>query len=105
MSRKQRINQIIINAINASLIDVENESNKHHVPEGSETHFKVTIVSDNFKNLAKIARHRMINNLLAEELRSGLHALSLHLYTDEEWQARDGTTAMTPACRDGYRHG
>lgn len=105
MSRKQRINQLISNELEPSFLDVEDESSKHHVPEGGETHFKVSVVSEKFNDLTKLARHRMINNLLAEELNSGLHALSLHLYTPKEWQSCGQTTAKSPACRDGYRHG
>ena len=105
MSRNQRINQLLISELAPLHLEVENESNKHHVPEGSETHFKVILVTELFINQTKIARHRMINKLLANELNSGLHALSLHLFTPEEWQAREGTTAKSPACRDGYRHG
>lgn len=80
------------------------ESKSHHVPDGAETHFKVSVVAEKFTGLAKIARHRLMNNLLAEEFNTGLHALSLHLYTPEEWQASGGIP-RSPACRDGYRHG
>lgn len=105
MSRKQRIKQIITDELHPTLLDVEDESNRHHVPQGAETHFKLSIVSLKFKNLTKLARHRMINTLLAEELNSGLHALSLHLYTPEEWQDPNRADTKSPACRDGYRHG
>lgn len=101
MARKERIQQLITQEITASYLEVENESHRHHVPEGSETHFKITIVSEQFIGLKPIARHRLINQLLADELKNGLHALSLHLYTPEEWQSRT-ETSKSPACRDGY---
>jgi BolA protein len=105
MSRKQRINQLISEELNPGFLEIEDESSKHHVPEGAETHFKVSIVSEKFNDLTKVARHRLITKLLAKELNSGLHALSLHLYTPEEWQNRGQTTPTSPACRDGYRNG
>lgn len=105
MSREERINQLISQELNPSFLEILNESNRHHVPEGAETHFKLSIVSERFKDLTRIARHRLINNLLANELTAGLHALSLHLYTAEEWQNRGGAIPQSPACRDGYRHG
>jgi BolA family transcriptional regulator, general stress-responsive regulator len=105
MSRKQRITQLITDELNPVFLAVEDESAMHHVPKGAETHFKVAIVSETFENLAKITRHRLINNLLAGELNAGLHALSLHLYTPEEWKGRDGGVGNSPACRDGYRQG
>ena len=46
-------------------LKVENESHRHAVPENSETHFKVTIVSDRFNEMRLLARHRLINELLS----------------------------------------
>ena len=45
-----------------------NESSGHNVPKGSETHFKVVVVSDSFDGQMLIARHRMVNEILADEL-------------------------------------
>ncbi len=105
MSRKQRLFELISPQLNPLFLNIEDESFKHHVPEGAETHFKVTIVSQKFLGLTQIARHRQITKLVAVELNSGLHALSLHLYTEEEWQIRGQAVPNSPACKDGYRHG
>jgi len=45
-------------------------------PEG-ETHFRVTVVSPAFAGKLPIARHRMINEVLADELAGPVHALSI----------------------------
>ena len=105
MQRKQRITTILTGKLNPTHIEVENESHKHHVPEGSETHFKISVVSTVFLSLSMIARHRLVNNLLADELNNGLHALSMHLFTPEEWEGRQQGTPPSPACKDGFRHG
>ncbi|CEK10011.1 BolA family protein [Legionella hackeliae] len=105
MSREKRIIQLITDNFTSTYLQVDNESHKHHVPEGSETHFKILMVSEAFKGKSMINRHREINALLADELKTGLHALSLHLYTNDEWDKRNQTTQASPACRDGYRHG
>ncbi|MBA2657948.1 MAG: BolA family transcriptional regulator [Tatlockia sp.] len=105
MSRQQRINLLISEELTPSFLLVENESFMHHVPKDAETHFKLTIVSEKFNDLSKVARHRLVNKLLMEELSLGLHALSLHLFTAEEWQTANQNTAKSPACRDGFRHG
>ncbi|WP_242604565.1 BolA family protein [Legionella fairfieldensis] len=102
MSREHRINQLITENLQPSVLKTVNESNRHHVPEGSETHFKLIIVSDKFKNTTKINRHRLINKLLATELNTGLHALSLYLYTGEEWHKLKNNLPESPACRGGY---
>eukprot|EP01027_Heterolobosea_sp_BB2_P005719 GEZU01008704.1.p1 GENE.GEZU01008704.1~~GEZU01008704.1.p1 ORF type:complete len:120 (-),score=19.32 GEZU01008704.1:14-373(-) len=49
-----------------------------------ETHFLVEIVSDEFKGKTLLQRHKMVNELLAEELRTGVHALSIQTRTPEE---------------------
>jgi BolA protein len=63
-------------------LDVEDESHRHeghagHRP-GGQTHFRVTIVSEMFRGKNRIERHRMINQALAHELASGVHALAIH---------------------------
>ena len=79
-------------------LEVINESNRHHVPPNSETHFKVVIVSDQFEGQRLIARHRAVNTTLAHELANGVHALSISAYTQVEWQ--DVTEVpRTPNCK------
>lgn len=40
--------------LNAEHVEVVNESYMHNVPKGSETHFKVLVVSEKFKDLPLI---------------------------------------------------
>ena len=82
-------------------LDVVNESGNHNVPPGSQTHFKVVMVSADFEGSRLIARHRAVNEALAEELAGDVHALALHTYTPEEWQARFGDAPMSPPCLGG----
>lgn len=101
MSRYKRIETILNEVLVPKYFEIENESHRHHVPDNSETHFRLVIVSSLFESLSRIDRHRLINKLLAEELQNGLHALTLHLFTEEEWKTRKMVPA-SPACRDGY---
>ena len=101
MSRKQRIHDALSVELKPETLLVEDETHRHHVPAGAETHFKVVAVSTQFKNLSRVARHRVINSLLASEFGDGLHALSLHLYTPDEWQKKTLGVPASPACRDG----
>ncbi|XP_048514386.1 DNA-binding transcriptional regulator BolA isoform X2 [Athalia rosae] len=66
-------------ALGPSFIEISNESHMHNVPKGSETHFKVIVVSDKFVDQPLIKRHRMVNDLLQNELQTGVHALSIVL--------------------------
>jgi BolA protein len=69
-------------------LDIVDESYRHagHAgarPEG-ETHFAVTIVSDAFAGLGRVARQRLVYETLAEELASPVHALALTTLTPDE---------------------
>ncbi|MFT4059928.1 MAG: BolA family protein [Legionella sp.] len=102
MSRKERIKQVLEKELSPIHLSVDDESANHHVPEGAETHFKVIAVSPLFAHVNSIERHRMLHRLLSYEFDQGLHALSMHLYTPEEW-AKNQKILKSPACRDGYK--
>jgi BolA protein len=87
--------------LNLDHLEVLNESNNHNVPAGSESHFKVVLVADDFQDKPLIARHRLVNKILADELASSIHALSIHAYTQSEWKARHGDVPMSPPCLGG----
>jgi BolA protein len=58
----------------------ESEQHKGHAGyrPGGQTHYRVYIVAKAFFGKSRIARHRMINEVLADELRNGVHALAIH---------------------------
>ena len=85
-------------------LKVVNESYMHNVPAGSESHFKVTVVSDAFEGKRLLARHREVNALAAEALAGPVHALALHTYTSKEWEARGGESLTSPNCLGGSKH-
>ncbi|XP_078482680.1 MMS19 nucleotide excision repair protein homolog isoform X2 [Ciona intestinalis] len=84
-------------------LEVVNESYKHSVPKGSESHFKVVVVSDIFDGQSHIQRHRGVNNLLKEELSGKIHALSIQAKTPSQWKASDQFVDSTPPCLGGSK--
>ena len=102
-----KIQTAIEEKINASLmpthLEVLNESGNHNVPPGSESHFKVTVVSDEFDGKMLIARHRIINKILAEELAGAIHALSIHSFTPAEWSEKNEQSRQSPPCLGGAK--
>lgn len=82
-------------------LEVINESDNHNVPAGSESHFKVVVVSPAFTDKNLLARHRLINATLAEELNGIIHALAIHTYTEQEWQEESNGAPMSPPCLGG----
>ena len=75
-------------ALAPSRLVVVDDSARHagHVgarPEG-ETHFTVEIASARFAGLNRVARQRLVYGVLADELRTDVHALALKTLTPEE---------------------
>ena len=101
MSIKENIETRLVSAFDLDHIEVVNESSFHNVPENSETHFKVTLISSQFEGLRLIERHRAVNKALAEELNGPVHALAIHTYTSEEWLLKNQKIPDSPACLGG----
>jgi BolA protein len=51
---------------------------------GGESHFTVEIVSERFAGLTRVARHRLINETLAEELAGPVHALAIKAFAPQD---------------------
>ena len=90
-------------AFEPEYLKVVNESYMHNVPSGSESHFKVIVVSDKFDGLRLIGRHREVNKVLADELANHIHALSMHTYTQAEWKAQNESAPDSPMCMGGSK--
>lgn len=104
MSIASTIETKLLSAFSPLHLDVINESNNHNVPPGSESHFKVIIVSNHFEEERLIKRHRAVNSVLAEELAEKIHALALHTYTEKEWHDYYAeNTPLSPNCLGGEK--
>ncbi|GKW04018.1 transcriptional regulator BolA [Pectobacterium carotovorum] len=79
-------------------LDVTDESYRHNVPAGAESHFKVVLVSDKFAGERVIGRHRAVYAVLAAELEGSVHALALHTYTTKEWTSLQKAVPSSPPC-------
>jgi BolA protein len=91
MQVETRIREKLNKAFSPIQLMIENESHKHahHAAmkgeaNTGETHFKVSVVSDSFAGQSRVQRHRMVNDVLAEELAGPVHALSVSARTPEE---------------------
>jgi BolA protein len=101
MTVQETITDKLSQQLSPQHLSVENESHMHNVPAGSESHFRVVVVSEQFENLALLARHRAVNKVLADELAGPIHALALHTYTATEWDARGEQANASPDCHGG----
>jgi stress-induced morphogen len=100
---QQRVESKLRNRFEPIVLEVTNESPMHNVPAGSETHLKVVVVSAAFAGKSAVERHRLVYAALTDEIRDGLHALSVTSRSPEEWEA-DSQVADSPACRGGSSH-
>ena len=98
MSMREIIETKLREALAPTHLPVVNQSHKHHASRGSEKHFRVVVVAEAFAGRPRVARHRMITRLLADELKGPLHALSLVALTAEEWKASAGDVGESPPC-------
>jgi BolA family transcriptional regulator, general stress-responsive regulator len=70
-------------------IDVRDDSAQHagHAGASAGGHFTVTIVAAAFAGKARVARHRLVYDALADAMQRGIHALAIMAYTPEEFAA------------------
>lgn len=104
MQIKSQIESKLTDALQPEFLDVRNESHMHSVPPNSETHFRVTVVSEAFKGARRVNRHQRVFGLLNEELQGAVHALALHAFTPDEWRERRRNTPESPACLGGSKN-
>lgn len=97
---KQDLIQQALNDLQPQHLQVLDESHMHS--RGLETHYKAVIVSPAFAGLNAVKRHQKVYATVGE-LMAQIHALALHTYTPEEWQAQ-GVAPASPTCHGGSKH-
>lgn len=90
-----------VQVLNPTFVKLENESMNHaNYFDGKESHFKLTIVSDEFADKRLVQRHQLVYKAVNDLLAQGggtVHAFAIHAYTSNEWQAM-GQAPNSPAC-------
>jgi stress-induced morphogen len=102
MSIKSSIETKLTEKLTPIFLKVENESHLHSVPKGSESHFRIEIVSNHFEEKGLLLRHRLINDIISEEIPK-IRACSLHTMTQKEWEKKNGKTENSPTCAGGSK--
>ncbi len=103
MSIQASIEEKLRASLSPSVLEVINESSMHNVPKGSETHFKVVVVSPAFDGKSRVARHQLVFASLDHEMKNGVHALSITARSPDEWAA-DMAVQASPACLGGSKN-
>ena len=83
MNRKQRINKILSKKFSDFILEIIDNSNLHkghnNFSGNDETHIKIILTKKNKISINRLKIHRIINNLLEGEFKSGLHSLEIKI--------------------------
>ena len=84
---KDKIISLIENNINVEYISIRdrNSGHKHHKHYDGGGHFKLHVVSDDFKNMPLLKRHQVIYKLVNHMIQKEIHALSMITQTITEY--------------------
>lgn len=88
MSVEATIREKLVQALQPTRLEIVNESYLHaghrNSPGTGESHFRVLVVSAMFAGKSRLARHRLVNEALAEELKGKIHALAIEAFAPDE---------------------
>jgi BolA family transcriptional regulator, general stress-responsive regulator len=88
MGIEEQITKKLRQAFAPVALEVVNDSHRHagHAgsPQTGESHFSIKVVSESFAGKSRVERHRMVNEVLAEELKDRIHALAISALAPEE---------------------
>jgi BolA protein len=86
-SRVATIERMLNGALSPEELQVKDQSHLHAGHEGAKEgkgHFEVTIVSEKFADVNRIARHRLVYDALGAFMDSDIHALRINAYSPSE---------------------
>ena len=102
MSVQENVESMLREKLTPEHLEVVNESHMHSVAKGSETHFKVIVVSPVFEGVSAVKRHQLVYGALGEMMgkkpsQGGIHALAITSRTPAEWAASPEAN-ISPLC-------
>ena len=89
MSAITSIENKLKESLKPSHLEVINESHLHNVEPGRESHVRIIVISDLFEGLNLVKRHQLIYAQVQEEISGPIHALTLHNFTESEWEEKN----------------
>ncbi|MBB2485989.1 BolA family transcriptional regulator [Mitsuaria sp. WAJ17] len=71
------IEQRLREGLQPEQLEIQDDSAQHagHAGAREGGHYTVRVVSERFRGLTRVARHRLVYDLMAELMRQGIHAL------------------------------
>ena len=88
MNRVELIRERLDRVLTPEKLDISDDSHLHAGHAGAKEsgggHFTVRIVSDAFRNLSMVERHRLVYDAVNDLMPAEIHALSIHAHLPEE---------------------
>lgn len=94
-NRSEKILTLLNQEFKPLKIELVDESSRHG---GRQSHFKLFLVSEEFQGLGRLERQQRVNQLLSEEFKTGLHALTMRLLTEQEAERGGELQFKSPPC-------
>ena len=86
----QDVKELLVNAIPHAEVQVFDMT-------GTQDHYKVIVVSDEFNGKSLVQRHQMVNEALKEPLKGPIHALTIEAHTKAQWHDKGGVSEPSQA--------
>ncbi|MCV2357181.1 BolA family transcriptional regulator [Paucibacter sp. B2R-40] len=76
----------LLAGLEPSVLKLQDDSHQHAGHAGAKEggHYSLSIVSERFKGLGRVARHRLVYHCLAELMQQGIHALAIDARAPDE---------------------
>lgn len=101
---RRQLEERLLEGLAPERMRLVDESHRHNVPEGAESHWNLIIVSDAFADEPLIRRHRRVHESLGDAMER-IHALTMKTLTPAEWEAAGGEASNpAPPCLGGSKH-
>lgn len=88
MNLKRQLEEKLKFELKPTSLEIKDLSHLHKghmdIPEQGETHFKIFLVSEQFKGLSRLKRHQLVHAVLVKEF-SVVHSITLNLFSPEEF--------------------
>ncbi|MGH8176456.1 MAG: BolA family protein [Steroidobacter sp.] len=85
--RSEQIRARLTEALRAAQVEVIDDSHRHVGHAGARDgrgHFRVRVVSEDFRGLRSVQRHQLVYRCLGSLMQSDIHALGVTALTPEE---------------------
>ena len=92
--------ELVLKPLNITHHQLVNDSHKHS-GLANDSHYNLVLVSDDFAGIGAVKRHQQVFALVGELMKNPIHALALHCYTVQQWQAKQEKMPETAPCMGG----